>query len=104
MSIFEYKPKLDGTNGNGYQPNQKDLGYVPSPPNERYDGQYNVNPPPPPMLHSEKKQYVDKIRALQEELELVQTATIMKVNRIIRSVEFLSDEQKDDLILEINRK
>lgn len=73
---------------------------IPQPPTV----EYIIRDRNPPMLHSEKKQYVDKIKALQEELELVQTATIMKINRIIRSVDFLSDEQKDDLILEINRK
>lgn len=53
------------------------------------------------MLNSEKKEYIDKIRQLKEEMDLIYTKTLQSVTRIINTADYLDNKQKETLLEEI---
>ena len=55
----------------------------------------------PPMMKSERTELLNKIRQLQEDTQLTQTATLHRVTRTINLCEFLNEEDKTELIRRI---
>lgn len=54
-----------------------------------------------PLLNSEKAEFLRKIRQLQEDTELTQTATLQKVTRIINEADYIDEEIKTKILKEI---
>lgn len=53
------------------------------------------------MQNSKHKEYKDKIRQLQEDLDLSHTKTLHQVNRIVNLATYLTENQKEQLLKEI---
>jgi mRNA-degrading endonuclease YafQ of YafQ-DinJ toxin-antitoxin module len=54
-----------------------------------------------PLLESERKDFKNKIRELQEEKELITTSVLQQVTRIINVSEDLTQEQRDSILNQI---
>ena len=54
-----------------------------------------------PLLNSDHKMYKDKLRQLQEDLDLSHTKTLHQVNRIVNLATYLTEDQKEQLLKEI---
>jgi mRNA-degrading endonuclease YafQ of YafQ-DinJ toxin-antitoxin module len=54
-----------------------------------------------PLLESERKDFKNKIRQLQEEKELITTSVLQQVTRIINVSEDLTQEQRDSILNQI---
>jgi hypothetical protein len=54
-----------------------------------------------PLLESERKDFKNKIRELQEEKELITTSVLQQVTRIINVSEDLTQEQRESILNQI---
>lgn len=59
-----------------------------------------------PMMNSERRELLNKIRELEEDHYMIGTIVLHEVTRIVNVAEYLSEEQKVQLLSEIwkNRK
>jgi len=56
-----------------------------------------------PLLNSERKEFQNKLREMKEQLQLVETTVLHRINRIVNEADYLTTEQKTELLNQIWR-
>lgn len=56
-----------------------------------------------PVLNSERKELLDKIRQMREDAEVIETSVMMRITRVINTAEYLTPEQRDKLLEDIKK-
>lgn len=56
-----------------------------------------------PILNSERKEFLDRIRQLVEDRQTVETSMMMRITRAINTADYLTPEQRDKLLEDIKK-